>query len=154
MVPTKTTISSFAGDESVPMGCLVLDVMIGSVVTPTLFFIIGTKATYQALLGRCWIHSSRCLPSTLHRKLWIWNKEGEVEEIEGIRPPMQVGAILTGETDPFDEDIKPFFAIAGDQYSQLVSCNWSRQGYELLCEDGPAAADSEEEEVSQRVTTR
>ena len=71
MVPTKTTISSFAGDESVPMGCLVLDVTVGSVVTPTLFFIMGTKATYQALLGRCWIHSARCLPSTLHRKLWI-----------------------------------------------------------------------------------
>ena len=148
MVPTQTTISSFAGDESVPMGCLVLDVTVGSVVTPTLFFIMGTKATYQALLGRCWIHSARCLPSTLHRKLWIWNKDGEVEEIDGLQPPMQVGAILTGETDPYGEDIRPFLAIAGDRHSRLIGCSWSKQGYELLFEDGPRADDADKEEVS------
>ena len=71
LIPTKSAVTSFMGDPSMPLGCLLADVTIGSITTPTMFFVMNTEAAYSVLLGRDWIHSARCVPSTFHQKAWF-----------------------------------------------------------------------------------
>ena len=58
-----------------------LKVKVGSIKRITPFVVIASKAGYNALLGREWIHGAGVVPSTLHQKLIIWNNEGNVEVV-------------------------------------------------------------------------
>ena len=42
------------------------------------FFVVHTKAAYNALLGREWIHSNWVIPSSLHQSLMFWNDDVEM----------------------------------------------------------------------------
>jgi len=46
---------------------------------PTSFFIVNSKSTYTVLLGRDWIHTNYCIPSTMHQYLVQW--EGDEVEV-------------------------------------------------------------------------
>ncbi|BBN70569.1 hypothetical protein Prudu_1505S000100 [Prunus dulcis] len=64
-------------------GILDVDVIVGSKELKIAFFVIDTTSTtYNALLGRDWIHQSLCVPSTLHQQLALWNDEGHMEIVE------------------------------------------------------------------------
>jgi hypothetical protein len=43
-----------------------LEVAVGSTVRSTLFIVVDSKANYNLLLGREWIHGVGAVPSTLH----------------------------------------------------------------------------------------
>ena len=45
------------------------------------FVVVMLKASYNALLGREWIHSAGVVPLTLHQKLIILNNDGIVEDV-------------------------------------------------------------------------
>lgn len=47
-----------------------------------MFMIIASKATYNLLLGREWIHGVGAVPSSLHQRIAIWKNDGIVENIE------------------------------------------------------------------------
>jgi hypothetical protein len=48
--------------------------------TPTSFFIVNSKSTYNVLLGRDLIHANYCIPSTMHQCLIQWDGD-EVEVV-------------------------------------------------------------------------
>lgn len=78
-------VTNFTGETVKPKGILPVDLKVGSRERKTAFFVVDTAAAYNALLGRDWIHSNYCIPSSLHQFLVLWNidaKEGE-EEIYG-----------------------------------------------------------------------
>jgi hypothetical protein len=66
---TNVTLSDFNGQASEAQGVLNMDLTVGSKIIPTSFFIISSKSTYTVLLGRDWIHTSCCIPSTMHQCL-------------------------------------------------------------------------------------
>ncbi|CAL8167852.1 unnamed protein product [Prunus armeniaca] len=57
LIPTRLTVTNFTGG------------IIGTKELKIAFFVVDTTSTtYNALLGRDWIHQSLCVPSTLHQQ--------------------------------------------------------------------------------------
>jgi hypothetical protein len=75
-------LSNYEGKTGYSLGAIQVDVDVGSVVRPTLFLVIQSKANFNLLLGREWIHGVGAVPSTLHQKLILWREDGIVENIE------------------------------------------------------------------------
>ena len=46
-----------------------------------MFVVMLSKASCNALLECNWIHEVKAIPSTLHQKLILWNKDGKTKEI-------------------------------------------------------------------------
>ncbi|CAL2245410.1 unnamed protein product [Prunus armeniaca] len=68
LIPTRLTVTNFAGGITKTLGILDVDVLVGSKKLKVAFFVVDTTSTtYNALLGRNWIHQSLCVPSTLHQ---------------------------------------------------------------------------------------
>jgi hypothetical protein len=60
------------GVEGNPMeawGVISLELTVGSKSLTTMFFIIEVQGNYSVILGHDWIHTNRCIPSTLHQFL-------------------------------------------------------------------------------------
>ncbi|CAL2236861.1 unnamed protein product [Prunus armeniaca] len=73
-----------------------------------------TSTTYNALLGRDWIHQSLCVPSTLHQKLAFWNEEGFMEIIEADPQPFLPSAMCF-EARYYHDDLGPFTFLGVNQ---------------------------------------
>ncbi|GKV14311.1 hypothetical protein SLEP1_g25206 [Rubroshorea leprosula] len=73
LVHTEVTISDFTGGVNHSRGVLPVELTVGNRTLMSAFVVVDTVATYNALLGRDWIHSSWCVPSSLHQKLIFWN---------------------------------------------------------------------------------
>jgi hypothetical protein len=75
-------LSNYEGKTEYSRGAIQVDVAVGSMVRPTLFLVVESKANFNLLLGREWIHGVGVVPSTLHQKLILWRDDGVVENIE------------------------------------------------------------------------
>ncbi|PUZ66624.1 hypothetical protein GQ55_3G334500 [Panicum hallii var. hallii] len=62
-------------------GVLSVDLTIGNKTVLTSFFVVNSKSTYNVLLGRDWIHTNCCIPSTMHQCLIQWDGD-EVEVVQ------------------------------------------------------------------------
>jgi hypothetical protein len=68
LIKTNMTITRVGGGK--PMGGKGMDSMeltIGSKTLATAFFIAETQGNFSLILGRDWIHTNKCVPSTLHQ---------------------------------------------------------------------------------------
>ena len=74
-------LNDFNGQPSEAQGVPNVELTVGRKTVPTLFFIVNSKSTYTVLLGRDWIHSNCCIPSTMHQSLIQWH-EDKVEIIK------------------------------------------------------------------------
>ncbi|XP_020208902.1 uncharacterized protein LOC109793840 [Cajanus cajan] len=72
----------YAGKSSQPEGMILLDVQIGSVKRTTMFIVTPSKANFNVLLGREWIHGMGAVPSTVHQKVFFWNDEEHLEVLD------------------------------------------------------------------------
>ena len=66
---TNMAMSNFTGESTLALGFLIVELIVGSRKTSTLFFVINARLGYIILLRREWIHASQCMPSTLHQQL-------------------------------------------------------------------------------------
>jgi hypothetical protein len=73
LIKTNVTLSDFNGQTSEAQGVLSVDLIVGNKTILTSFFIINSKSTYNVLLGRDWIHTNCCIPSTMHQCLIQWD---------------------------------------------------------------------------------
>jgi hypothetical protein len=80
LIETNITLSDFHGQTSEAQGVLNVDLTIGNKTVPTSFFIVNSKSTYNVLLGRDWIYTNCCIPSTMHQCLIQWDGD-EVEVV-------------------------------------------------------------------------
>jgi hypothetical protein len=80
--PHYIVLSDYEGETGCSLGAIQVEVAVGSTVRPTLFLVVASKANYNILLGREWIHGVGAVPSTLHQRLSIWREDGVVENIE------------------------------------------------------------------------
>ena len=51
----------------------------------TSYFVVDSDGCYSALLGRDWIHTNCCVPSTMHQCLMQWDGD-EVEVVHADDP--------------------------------------------------------------------
>nr|KYP40039.1 hypothetical protein KK1_038621 [Cajanus cajan] len=107
--PHNILISDYAGKSSHPEGMILLDVQIGSVKRTTMFVVTPSKANFNVLLGREWIHGVGAVPSTVHQKIFFWNDDEGLEVLEADQKTYEVGMYFTDQqltaftkTKPFD----------------------------------------------------
>ncbi|CAL2238116.1 unnamed protein product [Prunus armeniaca] len=115
LIPTRLTVTNFAGGITKTLGILDVDVLVGSKKLRVAFFVVDTTSTtYNALLGRDWIHQSLCVPSTLHQQLALWNEEGYMEIIEADPRPFLPSAMCC-EARYYHDDLGPFTLFGVNQ---------------------------------------
>lgn len=69
MLSSKTHVRGFNGTRRAVHGCIQIPVKIGPFIYDIDFQVMDIEASYNALLGKPWIHSSRAVHSTLHQKV-------------------------------------------------------------------------------------
>jgi len=84
----------------------------------TLFFVVASKANYNLLQGREWIHGVGVVPSTMHQRLTLWREDGVLENIEADQ------SYFTAEVDNITK--KTF----DKQLAKIAPCVVSELGYE------------------------
>ena len=72
LTKTDMMLKDFEGNVSAVKGAICVELTIGSNTLPTTFFVISGKGAYNLLLGRDWIHTNCCIPSTMHQCLIQW----------------------------------------------------------------------------------
>lgn len=80
--PHNMVLSNYEGKIGYTFGVIQVDLIVGTIIRPTMFMVIASKADYNMLLGREWIHDIWEVPSSLHQRISIWRKNGIVENIE------------------------------------------------------------------------
>ena len=66
-------LRDFGGNTSKTRGAINIELTIGSKTLLTTFFVIDGKGSYSLLLGRDWIHTNCCVPSTMHQCVIQWH---------------------------------------------------------------------------------
>ncbi|CAL2228342.1 unnamed protein product [Prunus armeniaca] len=115
LIPTRLTVTNFAGGITKTHGILDVDVIVGSKKLKVAFSVVDTSSTtYNALLGRDWIHQSLCVPSTLHQQLALWNEEGYMEIVEADPRPFLPSAMCF-EGRYYHDDLGSFTFLGVNQ---------------------------------------
>ncbi len=74
-------MSNYEGKARLSLGALQVNFTVGSVTRPTLFMVVPSKANFNLLLGREWIHGISVVPSSMHQKFVICRDDGSVEDV-------------------------------------------------------------------------
>ncbi|RYQ89685.1 hypothetical protein Ahy_B09g096203 isoform B [Arachis hypogaea] len=82
LVPTNITVTDFSGTSTPGKGLVTLTVKVGSSERHSVFVVVPSKVSYNALLGRDWIHGVGVVPSTVHQSMLLWTKEGKPEIVK------------------------------------------------------------------------
>jgi hypothetical protein len=80
--PHNVILINYEGTTGNSLGAVEVDLIVGSVSRTTMFMVVPSKANFNVLLGREWIHGVRAVFSTLHQRIAIWREDGLVENIE------------------------------------------------------------------------
>jgi len=80
--PHNVILSNYEGKAEHSLGDLQVSLTMGTVIRPTLFMVVLSKANFNLLLGREWIHGIGVVPSSTHQRISIWRYDGIVENIE------------------------------------------------------------------------
>ncbi|KAJ9544850.1 hypothetical protein OSB04_024557 [Centaurea solstitialis] len=94
IVRRTTTLVGFNGDATNTLGEIVLPVFAKGINKQTKFNVIDCPSTYNAILGRPWIHDMKAIPSTYHQKIKFpspWGEHSDCfawshEDMVGINP--------------------------------------------------------------------
>jgi len=80
--PHNVVLTNYEGRTGNSLGAVEVDLVVGSICRTTMFMVVPSKANFNVLSGREWIHGVRAVPSTLHQRISLWRKDGLVENIE------------------------------------------------------------------------
>jgi hypothetical protein len=68
-VKTNLMLNDVGGNSMEARGVVSMELTVGSKSLATVFFIVEVQGNYSVILGHDWIHTNRCIPSTLHQFL-------------------------------------------------------------------------------------
>jgi hypothetical protein len=80
--PHNIVLTNYEGTTGNSLGAVEVDLIVGSVKRTTTFMVVLSKANFNVLLGREWIHGVGAVPSTVHQRIAIWSEDGLVENVE------------------------------------------------------------------------
>jgi hypothetical protein len=80
LVKTNLTLNGVWGNPMEARGVISMELPVGSKSLATALFVIEVQGNYSVILGRDWIHTNHCIPSSLHQFLIQWIDD-EVEVV-------------------------------------------------------------------------
>ncbi|CAL8175364.1 unnamed protein product [Prunus armeniaca] len=135
LIPTRLSVTNFARGITKTHGILDVDSIVRTKELKIAFFVVDTTSTtYNALLGKDWIHQSLCVPSTLHQQLALWNEEGFMEIVE-VDPWPFLPSAMCFEARYYHDDLGPFTFLGVNQNGRSYGVTAQR-----LIEDGLASS--------------
>jgi hypothetical protein len=69
LVKTNLKLNGVRGNSMEARGIVSMELTIGRKSFTTAFLVIEVQGNYSVILSRDWIHTNRCIPSTLHQLL-------------------------------------------------------------------------------------
>ncbi|GKV50531.1 hypothetical protein SLEP1_g57234 [Rubroshorea leprosula] len=155
LMETEVTISDFTGGVNRSRRILPVGLTVGNRTLMCAVFVVDTIATYNALLGRGWIHSSWCVPSTLHQKLIFWNG-GRTEVVTADDKPFVASTNAVGARY-YDENIGTIHFFRMDRYgipSGITACTRSTMDRLTDCEGDRSEVvyEGEKEDLKDQIT--
>ena len=118
MKPHNVVLCNYEGKSGSSFGVVEVDLVIGTVKMPTLFLVVESKANYNLLLDREWMHGVGVVPSTMHQRLSLWKENGVLENIEAYQSYF-VAEVANITKKTFDK-----------QMARIGPCSISAIGYE------------------------
>jgi hypothetical protein len=85
--PTEVVICGFSNQGTSALGSITVKIQMASFSFKARFFVIDSKTSYSALLGRPWIRKYHVVPSTLHQCLKFLDSKGEQHRIAANPTP-------------------------------------------------------------------
>ncbi|XP_050898918.1 uncharacterized protein LOC127105755 [Lathyrus oleraceus] len=83
--PHNMVLTNYEGKLDSTMGVIQVELTVWIVTRSIMFVIVETKANYNLLLGREWIHGVGVVPSSMHQRIIIWRLDGIIENIEAYQ---------------------------------------------------------------------
>ncbi|XP_050918369.1 uncharacterized protein LOC127135773 [Lathyrus oleraceus] len=80
--PYNMVLSNYEAQIGHTLGVIHVDLTIGFIIRPTMFIVITSRANYNLLLSREWIHEIGAVPSSLYQRISIWRDDDIVKNIE------------------------------------------------------------------------
>jgi hypothetical protein len=123
LIKTNMMITGIGGDGPIgPKGIASMELAVGSKMIPTAFFVAEIQGNYNAILGHDWIHSNRCIPSTLHQVLIQWVGE----EVEIVHADVLACVATTDSSSWSHYNIK---CLSGQDISDCDFVSVSKDGF-------------------------
>ena len=69
LVESVTPLIGFSADAVWPLGKITLNVRADSIVLPTDFLVVDVPSSYNAIIGRTWLHKMKAISSTYHQMI-------------------------------------------------------------------------------------
>ncbi|RYR78908.1 hypothetical protein Ahy_A01g003773 [Arachis hypogaea] len=82
LVPTNIAVTDFSRTSTPARGLVTLTVRVGSIERNTVFVVVPSRASYNALLGRDWIHGMGAVASIVHQSVLLWTKDGKPKTVK------------------------------------------------------------------------
>ncbi|XP_072054908.1 uncharacterized protein [Arachis hypogaea] len=82
LVPTNIIVTDFSGNSTPANELVTLTMKVGSLERHSVFVVVPSKASYNVLFGRDWIHGVGAVSSTVHQSVLLWTKEGKPEIVK------------------------------------------------------------------------
>ncbi|RYR59712.1 hypothetical protein Ahy_A05g025651 [Arachis hypogaea] len=76
LIPKNILVTDYSGVSTPANGLVTLQVQVGSSSRTIVFVVVFSKASYNALLDRDWIHGVGVVPSTVHQSILLWTDKG------------------------------------------------------------------------------
>jgi hypothetical protein len=85
LMKTNLMLNNMGGNSMEAQGVVSMYLTIGSKSLATVFFVVQVQGNYSKILGRTWIQTNHCIPSTLHQFLIQWiDDEIEVVHADAV----------------------------------------------------------------------
>jgi hypothetical protein len=94
LVKTNLMANGVGGNLMEARGVISMELTLGSKSLTTAFFVVEVRGNYSVILGRNWIHTNCCIPSTLHQFLIQWIND----EIEVVHTDVSTNIALADAT--------------------------------------------------------
>jgi hypothetical protein len=124
LIKTNMTITGVGGGEPIlARGVANMELTIGSKTLATIFFVADMQGSYNLILGHDWIHTNRCVPSSLHQFLIQW--VGDAVEVVHLDSSVDVAvtdAPMLGGHDAIA-------CLSGRDLSSFEFISVTRQGF-------------------------
>ncbi|KAJ9557256.1 hypothetical protein OSB04_011870 [Centaurea solstitialis] len=123
IVRRKTTLIGFNGDTTSTLGEIVLPVFTKGISKQMKFNVIDYPSTYNAILGRPWVHDMKAVPSTYHQEIKFPSPWG-VQEIsqDGVRSydDLQLEEVILDHKHP-DRKVFVGATLTSDMKNSILS---------------------------------
>ena len=79
LTSTGRILFRFNGATTLTVGNIVLSVKAGLVTQQVLFSVVEDLGSYNAIMGRAWLHVMKAVPSTYHQTISYLTASGQVD---------------------------------------------------------------------------